>query len=60
MSTPSVQRAPNRSPGQGNNGEIKPAAGLKGTDQPNSAGNQLGGGENSPFEMVFLQTLKDM
>jgi hypothetical protein len=39
-----AQGAPKRAPRQGNNGEIETSAGLKGTDQPNSAGNQLGAG----------------
>jgi hypothetical protein len=50
----------NRGPIQLKSGEYEPSAGLQGTDQPNSAGNQLGPGENSPCEVVFLQTLKEV
>jgi hypothetical protein len=62
MSTPLLRGVP-KGQKQGPNTEEKwrnrAVCGSEGTDQLNSAGNQLCPRENSPCEMVFLQTPKE-
>jgi hypothetical protein len=52
-----VPKGPKKGSEQNKSVEIKPSTGLKGADQPLSAGNELVAVENLPCELVFLQTL---